>query len=89
MNDPDDRWPERGRQAAAGREGPPVATLVTIVVVVVAAIIFVTQNRERTRFKFLFVDTNSRTWVLLLLAFALGVLVGFLARAALRRRARR
>ena len=88
MSDPDDRWPERGRQTAAGREGPPVATLVTIVVIVAAAVIFVAQNRDRTRFNFLFVHTNSRTWVLLLLAFALGVLVGFLARTAVRRRRR-
>jgi len=89
MNDPADRWPEpRGRSTAQGREGPPIGPIVAIVVIVAAAIIFVTQNRDRTRFNFLFVHTNSRTWVLILVAFVLGAVVGILGAAAIRRRRR-
>ena len=83
MSNVSDEFP---RQGTSNDEGPPVGKLVAIAVVVAAAIIFVVQNRDRTKFKFLFVDTNSRTWVLLLVAFVLGAITGILGAAMRRRR---
>jgi uncharacterized integral membrane protein len=82
-----DQFPrEQAGKGAGNDEGPPVGKLVGIAVVVVAAIIFVAQNRDRTKFKFLFVDTDSRTWVLILVAFVLGAITGILGAAMRRRR---
>ncbi len=81
-----DQFPrDQAGRGASNDEGPPVGKLVAIAVVVVAAVIFVVQNRDRTKFKFLFVDTNSRTWVLILVAFVLGAATGILG-ARMRRR---
>lgn len=87
MSNVSDQFPrEQSGKGASNDEGPPVGKLVAIAVVIVAAVIFVAQNRDRTRFKFLFVDTNSRTWILILVAFVLGAITGILGARMRRRR---
>jgi uncharacterized integral membrane protein len=49
--------------------------LIAFGVVAIVVVIFVVQNSNRTDVNFLFFDVNSRVWVALLVAVALGVLL--------------
>jgi uncharacterized integral membrane protein len=49
--------------------------LIGLGVVAIVAVIFIVQNSERTNVNFLFFDVNSRVWVALLVAIAIGILL--------------
>ncbi len=72
----------------AGRNGPGVFLVLTILVAAVTAA-FIAQNRERTAIEFLFFDFNSRTWVAIAIAIGLGVLLDRLFLAWWRRARKR
>lgn len=71
-----DRKPgEYGRE---GLSGKTIAALVALVVL----LIFVLQNLDRARVHFLFWDVEARLWVVIVIAAALGFLIGwFLGRS--------
>ncbi len=72
----------------AGRNGPGIFLVLTILVAAVTAA-FIAQNRERTAIEFLFFDFNSRTWVAIAIAIGLGVLLDRLFLAWWRRARKR
>lgn len=72
----------------AGRNGPGLFLILTILVAVITAA-FIAQNRERTAIKFLFFDFNSRTWIAIAIAIGLGVLIDRLFLAWWRRARKR
>jgi uncharacterized integral membrane protein len=51
---------------------------IAIVVVIVLALVFVLQNTDETRVRFLMFDSRTGTWLALVIAFALGLLLGWL-----------
>lgn len=69
-------------------ERPPLLPwkLVGLVVVAGLALLFALQNRNRTPVQFLFWEVNSRQWVSIAVAIALGVLLDRLFQAWWRRR---
>ncbi len=50
-------------------------SLIALIVVGVLAVIFILQNGESKRIDFLMLDFSAPTWVVLLLAIAVGVLL--------------
>lgn len=62
------------RGAGGGSSGPPLK-LIAFILVAAIAVIFVFQNRERKSVDFLFFEINSRQWVNIAVAIALGVLL--------------
>lgn len=62
--------------------------LIGFVVAAVLALIFVLSNREEVTIKFLFFDADTRQWVSLVVAFALGAISDRLL-IGLRRRRRK
>jgi uncharacterized integral membrane protein len=53
-----------------------IARLLIAVVAVVLALLFVMQNSDRVETSFIFFDVTTRLWVGLLVALALGALLG-------------
>ena len=49
--------------------------LIVLGIVAIVAVIFIVQNSARTDINFLFFDVNSRVWVALLVAIAIGILL--------------
>ena len=49
--------------------------LIGLGILAIVAVIFIVQNSARTEVNFLFFDVNSRVWVALLVAIAIGVLL--------------
>jgi uncharacterized integral membrane protein len=73
------------------REGPKDAKafppwLIAVLVVAVVSILFISQNSTRVHVDFLFFDREARTWVVILIAMALGALLAELVRMGLKRR---
>jgi uncharacterized integral membrane protein len=66
-----------------------VGRLAAVAVIVVITVLFIAQNNEKVETTFVFVDVETRLWVSLLVAVALGVLLGQLAEALWSRRRRR
>ncbi len=66
--------------------GGPAPYLVVAIVLAVAMAVFIIQNRDPTGIEFLFLDFNSRLWIILLLAMALGAALDRLFIAWWRRR---
>ena len=58
----------------AGRNGPGLFLILTIIVAIVTAV-FVAQNRDQVEIKFLFFDFSSRIWTAIAIAIGLGVLL--------------
>ena len=69
MNDRDDQQP-----GPAGRNGPSLFLILTVVVAAIAAI-FVIQNREEATISFLFFDGEFRVWVAIAFAILLGMVL--------------
>ncbi|WP_395154583.1 hypothetical protein [Ilumatobacter sp.] len=86
MSDNDLQYDEQ--PGGAGRNGPGIFLVLTILVAAVTAA-FIAQNRERTAIEFLFFDFNSRTWVAIAIAIGLGVLLDRLFLAWWRRARKR
>jgi hypothetical protein len=85
MSDPSSNY---DHSAAAGRSGPPWR-LIVLVGVAVVAVLFVLQNRERKSVDFLFFEINSRQWVNIAVAIAIGVILDRLFLGWWRRRRNR
>jgi uncharacterized integral membrane protein len=49
--------------------------LIGLGVLAIVAVIFIVQNSERTNVNFLFFDFESRVWVALLVAIAIGIVL--------------
>ena len=72
----DDRKP--GEYRREGLSGKTITAIVALVVLVV----FMLQNRDRANVDFLFWDVEARLWVVIVIAAALGVVIGwFLGRS--------
>ena len=67
-------------------KSPTPWRLITFVAIGVVTLIFILQNRERTSIDFLVVELRARTWVALLIAVALGVVLDRLFTGWWRRR---
>jgi uncharacterized integral membrane protein len=71
---------ERREPEGAG-DGPPSQrsgvspALIVLGIVAIVAVIFIVQNSARTDINFLIFDVNSRVWVALLVAIAIGILL--------------
>ncbi|HET8620150.1 MAG TPA: hypothetical protein VFM27_14395 [Acidimicrobiales bacterium] len=76
-------------ETSESAEGRRVGRLVAVAVIVVITVLFIAQNNEKVETTFVFVDVETRLWVSLLVAVALGVLLGQLAEALWSRRRRR
>jgi uncharacterized integral membrane protein len=63
--------------------------LIAFGIVAIVAVIFIAQNNERRSVDFLFFDFNTRVWVALLVAMAIGALLDRLLTAWWRRRRNR
>ena len=70
-------------------EGRRVGRLVAAAVVVAITVLFIAQNSEKVETTFVFVEIETRLWVSLVVAVALGALLGQLFEALLSRRRRR
>jgi uncharacterized integral membrane protein len=64
----------------------PTAWLIGVLIVGVLTLLFITRNRRRVKVDFVFFDSQARTWVVILLAMALGGLLTELIRLGLKRR---
>jgi uncharacterized integral membrane protein len=62
------------RPSNEGRNGPGVFLVLVVLVAAVIAV-FIAQNADRAPIEFLFFDFNSRIWVAITIAIALGVLL--------------
>lgn len=78
----------RPAEVKSGTSGPSIG-LIGFGIVAVLTAVFVLQNRERTTIDFLFFELNSRTWVAIVVAIALGVVLDRLLLFGWRRRKRR
>ncbi len=58
----------------AGRNGPSLFLILSIVVAAVAAV-FIAQNREEAEIQFLFFDGTFRIWTAIAFSILLGVLL--------------
>ena len=76
-------------ETSESAEGRRVGRLVAVAVIVVITVLFIAQNNDKVETTFVFVDVETRLWVSLLVAVALGVLLGQLAEALWSRRRRR
>jgi uncharacterized integral membrane protein len=76
-------------ETSENAEGRRVGRLVAVAVIVLITVLFIAQNNEKVETTFVFVDVETRLWVSLLVAVALGVLLGQLAEALWSRRRRR
>jgi len=63
-----------------------IGIIITVVVVVVLGI-FAFQNRESVEIEFLFLGVNLPLWIVIVGFVALGVLLGWVGRWVMRRRA--
>jgi uncharacterized integral membrane protein len=79
------RDPERPADDQSERTGVS-PTLIALGIVAIVAVIFIAQNNERREVDFLFFDINTRVWVALLVAMAIGALLDRLLTAWWRRR---
>ena len=66
-----------------------VVRLVVAVVAVVLAVLFIVQNNDKVETSFIFFDVTARVWVGLLVALALGALLGQAVEALWERRKKR
>ena len=87
-DDPNDAVPEGRGVGEYRRDSGPSGTTITLVVVGVLLLIFVLQNMDAANVDFLFWDTDVSLGLALLIAAALGFVLGW-GFAWLRRRARR
>lgn len=87
-DDPNDAVPEAKGVGEYRRDSGPSGTTITLVVVGVLLLIFVLQNMDAANVDFLFWDTDVSLGLALLIAAALGFVLGW-GFAWLRRRARR
>jgi uncharacterized integral membrane protein len=74
---------DRGK-ARSGKGFPP--WLIAVIVLGVVSVLFISQNRRRVRVDFILFDRTARTWVVILIAMALGALLAEVIRLAVRRR---
>lgn len=72
--------------SGSGRDVP--WKLIGFALAALIIVLFVLQNRERINVNFLFFEVNSRQWVILLVAVALGVIAdrSFIGMRKLRRK---
>ena len=76
----------RGR---AGLSYGALAKIVVVAVVALAILIFILQNTVSVEWSFLFWSFSINQWIMLVVALAVGFLVGMVVSAVLRRSRRR
>jgi uncharacterized integral membrane protein len=68
------RDPERPADGQSERTGVS-PTLIALGIVAIVAVIFIAQNNDSRDVDFLFFEVNTRVWVALLVAMAIGALL--------------
>ncbi|MEZ5116564.1 MAG: hypothetical protein R2737_09885 [Candidatus Nanopelagicales bacterium] len=77
------------RVAPHGSTGGLSGRAVAVAAIVVVLVVFLVQNLQSSSVQFLWLDFSLPTWLLVLIVFALGVLLGGLVRGGLRKLAGR
>lgn len=86
--EPGSSEPIQGGPAGEVADRRQLGRLVTLLVALLVGVIFVVQNSDRVELRFLFLDVTTRVWAGLVVALALGAVLGQAAEAVWNRRRR-